>query len=277
MKWLNTELERATKDLPIAEKRLRDYTYRCYGVFAHAWERDVSLAQRQVDQLKAEKSELTSKLSQATTDEVTCTKEEKAEVAGQIKALQEKLSTGMPNRKSALENEIQEINDKHGDLKTTLEEMLAKAGAVNLKHLNGIEEATHSFADTNKAAATNTEILNGPIQKQISTIAEVLNEMLTAKTVRKQQRCLQTVVTLCTQKDDQAAVFFRKCRMLQAIGTSDSDGFRWEPETIEDVKISVPSSDPPAIQAAPIQQPAFPSAAPALDIPDSDDDLPPTL
>merc|ERR1712007_158278 len=102
------------------------------------------------------------------------------------------------------------------------------------------------------------------------------------KTKKGQQGCLQTILTLVTQKGDEGAVFFRKCLPLSS-GTS----FKWEFAELENEKaaqlqFSAPLALEPAAtpkstlsQSAPSPacSPEPPAVSGACDIDESDDEM----
>merc|ERR1712014_218910 len=117
--------------------------------------------------------------------------------------------------------DIQKLEQAIHKDKEEIEAVLKTAGASSLRHLRQIEETAECFADNNKVAASNRKVLKGPIQRQISTVASLVNQMQGKPTASGQRAIWRGGVSLLTQKDDQAAVFLRKCKMMEGLGSRD--------------------------------------------------------
>jgi len=268
---LEEELARAGKDLKATEKRLQDYTYRCWGPFTHLWENDVALAKQQVNQLRTEKDDLVKQLEQAKSEEVLNTQQMEADVSAERTKLQKLLDEHLAPKKTRLQDEFKTLSDDLKKTRESIRKVLVETGAVNISHLHQIEESSHCFAENNKAAATNKLILKGPIAKQISTIACLLNKLMEAPTATAQVKILQAVVTILTQKDDQAAIFFRKAQVMEAISTNGGSGFQWELAEIEDVK-ETPLASALALEGLPASSTAPPPMPVGIHIEESDEE-----
>jgi len=280
--WLTTELAATDRELKAAQKRLKDYTYRMWGPFVDMWRRDVELAHADVDRFNREKQELEQRKEAATSQAILDTDKLMRENATEITKLEAGLaeSGALRRRKQRAEQEIQKLEASIRKENKDIEDVLKTAGASSLRHLRQIEDTAECFADNNKVAAINRQVLKGPIQRQISTVACLLNQMQDKPTASGQMAMLRGVVSLMTQKDDQAAVFFRKCKMIEGLGSQNP--VHWGLEDLELVErdpqlsdTALPAGLPPRVPQT--LQPSLPPPAAAqmpLNIPESDDDAP---
>lgn len=286
VEWLTTELATADKELKSAEKRLRDYTYRMYGPFVEWWRRDVDLAKADVDRFTREKQDLEQRKEATKSEAILDTDELMRKNIIEITKLQVELDDNgmLAKRKHRAEEEIREFESSICRTKTGIESILKEVGGVSLKHLRQIEETAQCFADSNRVAATNRKVLKGPIQRQISAVACLLNQMQEKPTASGQRALLRGVVSLLTQKDDQTAVFFRKCKLMEGLGSRDPVGWGLEELGLEELglveeepplkKFCLPALQPSNLGRAPQElQPSNPAQMP-LDIPESEDDEP---
>jgi len=282
VEWLTSELATADKELKSAQKRLRDYTFRMWGPYVDMWKRDVELAQADVDRFTREKQDLEQRKEAAKSGAILDKDDKLArDTERDFTKLQADLAESgiLMKRKQRAEDEIQNLERSIRETKTQIESVLKKSGAVNLKHLRQIEETAGDFARSNRVAATNRKVLKGPIQRQISTVACLLNQMQDRQTATGQKAMLKAVVTLLTQADDQAAVFFRKCKMMEGLGSKNPVQWGLEDLGLVDEqpqlsKFALPAGSPP-----PVPQTVQPSLPPPpaqmpLDIPESDDEEP---
>jgi len=280
--WLTTELAAADRELKAAQKRLKDYTYRMWGPFVDMWRRDVELAQADVDRFTHEKQDLEQRKEAAKSQAILDTDALMRANTIEITELEERLaeSGALMQRKERAEQDIQKLEQAIHKDKEEIEAVLKTAGASSLRHLRQIEETAECFADNNKVAASNRKVLKGPIQRQISTVASLVNQMQGKPTASGQRAMLRGVVSLLTQKDDQAAVFLRKCKMMEGLGSRDP--VHWGLEDLDLVEeepqlsnFALPAvSPPPGPQTL---QPSLPPPAaqvPLAAIPESDDDEP---
>merc|ERR1712012_1115041 len=188
-------------------------------------------------------------------------------------------SGALMQRKKHAEQEIQKLEKSIHEEQKKIEAILKTAGASSLRHLRQIEEAAECFADNNKLAAINRQVLKGPIQRQISTVACLVNQMQDQPTASGQKAILRGVVSLLTQKDDQAAVFLRKCKMMEGLGSRDPVHWGLEDLDLVEEEPQLSNFALPAVSPPPGPQTLQPSLPPLaaqlpLDIPESDDDEP---
>lgn len=281
VEWLTTELAAADNELKAAQKRLKDYTWRMWGPFVDMWRRDVELAQADVDRFTREKQDLEQRKEACKSQAVMDTDQLMRDNAFEITKLEAELaeSGALRKRKQRADQEIQKLEKSIHEEQKKIEAILKTAGASSLRHLRQIEEAAECFADNNKLAAINRQVLKGPIQRQISTVACLVNQMQDEPTASGQRAMLRGVVTLLTQKDDQAAVFFRKCKIMEGLGSQDP--VHWGLEDLDLVEeeqqlsnFALPAGSPPAEPQA--LQPSLQPLAGHMpvDIPESDDDEP---
>lgn len=279
--WLTTELAAADRELQAAQKRLKDYTYRMWGPFVDMWRRDVELAQADVDRFTHEKQDLEQRKEAAKSQAILDTDALMRANTIEITKLEEDLeeSGALMQRKKHAEQEIQKLEKAIHKEKEEIEAVLKTAGASSLRHLRQIEETAECFADNNKLAAINRQVLKGPIQRQISTVACLVNQMQGKPTASGQKAILRGVVSLLTQKDDQAAVFLRKCKMMEGLGSRDPVHWGLEDLDLVEEEPQLSNFALPAVSPPPGPQTLQPSLPPLaaqlpLDIPESDDDEP---
>jgi len=279
--WLTTELAAADRELKAAQKRLKDYTYRMWGPFVDMWRRDVELAQADVDRFTHEKQDLEQRKEAAKSQAILDTDALMRANTIEITELEERLaeSGALMQRKERAEQDIQKLEQAIHKDKEAIEAVLKTAGASSLRHLRQIEETAECFADNNKVAASNRKVLKGPIQRQISTVASLVNQMQGKPTASGQRAMLRGVVSLLTQKDDQAAVFLRKCKMMEGLGSRDPVHWGLEDLDLVEEEPQLSNFALPAVSPPPGPQTLQPSLPPPaaqvpVAIPESDDDEP---
>lgn len=283
IKWLTEELATTDQALQSAKKRVHDYTFRMWGPFVDMWKRDVELAKEDVKRYTQEKKDLEKKKEEAKTNAVLDTDTMVSKNAEEMSKLEHELSEKLEKQKQRAERDIEEHEKSIHEVKQKLDSTLREAGAASLRHLRQIEETADCWAANNKVAAMSRHVLKGPIQRQISTVACLLNQMQSRSTASGQRNILRALVTLLTQKDDQAAVFFRKSQIMEALGSPNP--IHWGLADMENVEeapqlnhvrldgMPAPSLEPPSQTPHPALPP--PPTQASVDIPESDDE--PTL
>jgi len=268
--WLASQLKECSDDLKKTTKRHQDYTYRMWGPFTSMWQNDVALAEREATQLERRKDDLVKQLNQATSDGVFDVQELEAAIVKEEAKLEKEIDNLLSPQESQLREDIEKLAAELDERRLRLRTLLVENGAASVSHLLMIRDTSQAFADSSLAASKNAKVLSGPIARQISTIACLLNQMMEAKTAKAQLKYLQGVVTIVTQKDDEAAIFFRRSQVLEAIGSPSASGFHWRLADLEDVTktqgmLEVGSGAVPASSTTPSGRRQL------VDIPESDE------
>ena len=250
--WLNSQLDGCSDALKRTTKRRRDCTYRMWVPFTFTWKNDVALAEREATELERKKEDLVNQLNQARSHGVLDTQEMEAATVEEELTLAKEINERLSPQESQLREDIQKLAADVDERGMRWRTLLLVNGAVNVNHFLMIRDTSQAFADSNHAASKNSNVLSGPIARQISTIACLLNQMMEAKTAKAQKKYMEGVVTLVTQEDEEAAIFSRRVRCSKPLAVLPLLVFQWRLADIEDVTETMERSEvgPDAVPAS---------------------------